>query len=323
VTVFTVFAYDVPATITMGETTDVVVNTETGTIQLVSEDGAPLDDLLFTVKRLDSDDATSALGSLELPPGRYAVEVFTVFPFSTEVDVVGGETTAVTVSTEAGTLQVVDESGAVLESQLFTVTNTATNESTAFMGAAELPPGRYRVEVLTLFPFTVDVDVVAGQVTPVEVSTEVGTIQLVDQNGAPLPNQLFTFTNTGTGETGAAMGLQDVPPGTYALEILTVFPTELEVTVAPGEVTPVDVDTRVGTVRLVDGAGTLQASTLFTVTRQSDGASTAAMGQTEVPPGIYTVEVLADKSFTVNVEVADGEVTSVNLANASTDRPAP
>ncbi|MFN8377910.1 MAG: VWA domain-containing protein [Anaerolineae bacterium] len=322
VTIYTVFPYDTVVDITAGETTDVVVNTAAGTVRMVDANGQPLDSQLFSVTSTTTGESTASTGSKELPPGTYTVEVFTVFPFTLEVDVTAGETTDVTVSTETGTLQMVDETGALLPSQLFTVTNTATNESTAFTGSAELPPGHYSVEVFTLFPFTVEVDVAGGQTTPVEVSTEAGTIQLVDQNGAALPSLLFSFTNTATGDSSASTGTQDVPPGTYALSIYTVFPIETEVTVAPGEITPVEVDTSAGTVRMVDGKGSSQASTLFTITRQSDGASTAATGSIDVPPGVYSVNVLTDKSFTVNLEVVDGEVTTVNIINATTDRPA-
>ena len=299
-----------------------VVNTDSGTIQLVDENGAPLNDQLFSVANTETRQGTSAVGSLELPPGRYTVQVYTVLPFETEVDVTAGETTEVEVSTAAGTVQLVDENGAPLPDQLFTFTNAETGDSSSAYGTQELPPGTYTLDIYTIFPQQVEVTVTAGETTEVEVSTAAGTIQLVDETGAPLPGQLFTFTNTATGDSSSAMGSQELPPGTYELAVYTVFPQEVEATVTAGEVTPVEVDTRAGTVRMVDGRGNAQPAMLFSITRLEDNAATSASGEIEVPPGIYRLDVYTTKPFTVNVEVVEGEVTTVNIVSAATNRPA-
>ncbi|MBL8147568.1 MAG: VWA domain-containing protein [Anaerolineae bacterium] len=322
VEVFTVFPFETSVEINLGQTADVTVNTAAGTLQLVDEDGNPLNEQLYTAMRQETGETLSARGPSELPPGAYTVQVFTVFPFETEVDVTVGETAEVEVSTAAGTIQLVDENGDPLPDQLFTFTNTETGDSSSATGSQELPPGTYTLDIYTVFPQQVEVTVVAGETAEVEVSTAAGTIQLVDENGDPLPDQLFTFTNTETGDSSSATGSQDVPPGAYTLDIYTVFPQQVEVAVVADEITPVEVDTRTGTVRMVDGRGNAQPTMLFTITRQEDSAATSASGEIEVPPGVYSIDVYTSKPFTVAVEVVEGEVTTINIVSAATNRPA-
>ena len=322
VQVYTVLPFETEVDVTAGQTTEVEVSTAAGTVQLVDENGAPLPDQLFTFTNAETGDSSSAYGTQELPPGTYTLDIYTVFPQQVEVTVTAGETTEVEVSTAAGTVQLVDENGAPLPGQLFTFTNTVTGDSSSAMGSQELPPGTYTLDIYTIFPQQVEVTVTAGETTEVEVSTAAGTIQLVDESGAPLPGQLFTFTNTATGDSSSAMGSQELPPGTYELAVYTVFPQEVEATVTAGEVTPVEVDTRAGTVRMVDGRGNAQPAMLFSITRLEDNAATSASGEIEVPPGIYRLDVYTTKPFTVNVEVVEGEVTTVNIVSAATNRPA-
>ena len=323
VEVFTVFPFETEVDVTAGETTEVTVSTAAGVIQLVDEDGAPLDSQLFSSTNVMTGDSTASRGPVEVPPGTYTVEVFTVFPFETEVDVTAGETTEVTVSTAAGTIQLVDEDGAPLDGQLFTATNVETGESTAGRGPVEVPPGTYTVEVFTVFPFETEVGVTAGETTEVTVSTAAGTIQLVDQDGTPLGGQLFTAANAETGEATAATGSIDVPPGTYTLEVYTVFILTTEVEVLTGETTEVTINTAAGTIRMVDGRGRAQPSMLFTVERLDSDDRTSASGEIEVPPGLYHLSIYADKAFELDVEVVESEVTAVNVQNQSSDRPAP
>ena len=181
----------------------------------------------------------------------------------------------------------------------------------------------YTVEVFTVFPFETEAEVIAGETTDVPIDTAVGTIQLVDEDCDPLNSLLYTATRQETGESTASTGAKELPPGLYTVEVFTVFPFETEVEVIAGETAEVVIDTAAGTVQLVDGRGRPQPSVLFTVTRQETGESAAVTGEIDVPPGIYTVEVLNDKPFEIEVEVLDGEVTNVNIVNATTDRPAP
>ncbi|MFN8377911.1 MAG: VWA domain-containing protein [Anaerolineae bacterium] len=314
------FSYQTDISVADGETVNVTVPSN-GTLQLVDEDGNPLDDLLYNTTQQETGETLSARGPTELPPGSYTVEVFTVFPFETSVEIMLGQTSEVAVDTAAGTLQLVDEEGNPLNDLLYTAMLQATGESVSARGASELPPGRYTVEIFTVFPFETEVELVDGETTDVTVDTLAGTVQLVDEQGNPLNELLYTVTRQETGETLSARGLAELPPGEYGVEVYTVFPFTVEVTVVADDVTPVEVDTRAGTVRMVDGRGNAQANTLFTITRQTDGAATSARGEIEVPPGVYEVEVSTDKSFTVDVDVLDGELTTVNIANATTNRP--
>jgi len=321
--IFTVFPFEVEVEVVAGQTTEVTVNLTSGTIQLADENGAPLNAQLYTYTRVDTGESSSAQGPVELPPGTYTVEVFTVFPFEVEVEVVAGQTTEVTVDTTAGTIQLVDEDGDPLNAQLYTYTRVDSGEGSSAQGPIELPPGTYELEIYTVFPFEVEVEVVAGETAEVTVDTTAGTLQIVDEDGAPLNGQLFSYYSAVHDTGSSAQGSVDLPPGTYALEIYTVFPFEVEVEVIAEETTEVVVNTSAGTLQMVDGRGRPQPSVLFTVTQDETGGQTSAIGEIDLPPGIYTVSVLADKSFEIDVEVIDDEITTVDVMNQRTNQPAP
>lgn len=314
-----VFPTETTATVIAGQTTDVTVDAPTGTVQLVDEQGQPLPDLALELFREDGQ-STYGYGPIAVPPGDYHAQVQTGFSYETDISVAGGETVNVTVPA-TGTLQLVDQDGNPLDELLYTVTSQETGEAHSATGPSNLPPGAYDVLVFTVFQYVTSVEIALGQTTGLTVNTAAGTIQIVDEDGNALPDQLFTATRQDTGESAAATGLNVLPPGSYDVEVFTVFSFTTEVEVVDGETSEVEVDTRTGTIQMANGRGNAQPDTLFTVTRLEDGATASATGAIEVPPGEYSVEVLIGKPFTIEVEVVDGETTVVDTVNSTTDHP--
>lgn len=301
---------DVAITVTPGETTDVVVDRpDLGTIRMVDENGSPLEAQLFSAVNAESGEGPSATGSVKVPPGIYTVTIYTTFPYDEQVTVNLNEVTDVVVRDDTGTLRMVDEAGNPLESQLFSLISPVTNQSASATGSMELPPGPYTVTVYTVFPTETDVEITAGETTDVVVNTAAGTIQLVNENGEPLNDQLFAVTSAATGESTSAMGSKELPPGAYSVEVYTVFPFTVDVEVTAGETTDVTVSTETGTLQMVDQSGALLPSQLFSITNTATNESASFTGSAELPPGHYSVQVYTLFPFTVEVDVVGGQTS--------------
>ena len=186
--------------------------------------------------------------------------------------------------------------------------------------SGEVPPGTYDLEVRTTVPFDTQVTVAAGEVVLVTIDTAVGTIMTVDEAGNPIDGIAVIIKDATTGFQlfGNRAGSWDVPPGTYDLEVRTLLPFDLQVTVAADEVVTVTVDTIVGTIMTTDLAGNPIDGITVVIKQADDGRQLFgnANGEWEVPPGTYDLEVRTIIPFDTQVTVGPGETVTVPIDTA-------
>ncbi len=248
VSVATIIPFETTATVVEGEVTEIVVNTETGTIRLVdAATEAVLEEPLFEVSIPDGAYLGAHAGTFDVPPGEYNVRVRSTVRLETTVTVEAGAVVDIPLSTETGTIRLVDEAtGAVLEEPLFEVSTADGAYLGAQSGTFDVPPGDYTVRVRWIIPFDTQITVVPGASADVVLNTAVGTLQLVDGSGALVTDIGFEVTSV---DAGAYLGTQfepfQAPPGTYTVLVRgndTVERFDIAVTVAEGTVTEINVD---------------------------------------------------------------------------------
>jgi hypothetical protein len=230
------------------ETVEIPVDTRTGTITSVDQNGNPVSGVTFIITHTESGEELFANsdGVWDVPPGTYAIEVRTQLPFTTQVTVGAGETVEIAVDLENGAIQSVDQDGNPIDGVTFVITHVESGEELFAnnRGTWEVPPGTYDIEVRTQIRETVQVVVAPGQTVAVEVDTRTGTIISVDADGNPIDGVTFVITHIASGERlfGNNRGSWDVPPGDYSIEVRTDERYTIEVTVGAGETVPVTVN---------------------------------------------------------------------------------
>lgn len=323
VSVNTAFSQEFDVTVLDGVTATIFVDDAEGLIRIVNLAGDPLPEMYFNAVDPVSGETVYAQGALRVPPGSYPVEVATAFATLADVVVAEGQTFDVAVDDRQGTLVLVDLPGVPLPGVSFNITDPVTGEIHYAMGEITVPPGTYALNVPLQPPVNVEVTVEDGQRLEVPINNELGAVRLVDSAGNPLPELSFNVTDPSTGDVSYVTGETQLAPGQYAVQVNTTFPFNRTVEVQPGEVTDIPVATAAGTIRLVDGRGRGQPSVLFTIEQIDGDGQTSVTGEIDVPPGLYRVTVATSDGLEVEVEVAEDEVTTINIVNGTTNRPAP
>jgi Ca2+/Na+ antiporter len=314
-----------PVVVEFNTTTDIVIEPVIlGAIQLMDRDGNPVDDVRFRVTEAES--ATfigTFLGLSNLSVGVYNVEVATILPEAfSNVTVVAGETTELVINTNIGTIRLVDvATGDVIDAPTFQVTSADGTYLGTHSAQFDVPPGDYTVAPRTQIPQQQVVTVGIGETVDVAISTEKGTIRLVDgATGDVLLEPLFNVTDVATGiYLGGQSGTYDVPPGDYVVEPRTQIRNPQTVTVVAGETVDVAISTSAGTIRLIDAAtGDVLLEPLFNVTDVATGIYLGGQSGTyDVPPGEYLVEPRTQIRDPQTITVGAGETVDVAISTAS------
>ena len=302
------------------EVTDVVVNpTPFGTIALVDTGGNPVADVALAVRNAETDESLGARNSsMQVPPGVYNVTVRTIIPFETQVTVAADEVVQIPVDTSTGTIVSVDMDGNPITGTTFIIDDVETEERLYAnnRGSWEVPPGTYDVEVRGLTPFETQVTVAAGETVEVSVETSRGTIVSVDMDGNPITGTTFAIDNVETEERLYTnnRGSWEVPPGTYDIEIRSQLPETVQVTVGAGETVEVPVDTRQGTITLVDSSGEMVTGTTVVIVHQETNTQLYSnnRGSWDVPPGVYDVEIRGETTTELTVTVEEDEIVEIS-----------
>jgi hypothetical protein len=321
----------VDVTVPLGETVDIPISTEVGTIRLVSaETGEVLADPLFEVRTASGTYLGTYSETYDVPPGDYLVSPRAQLTESSTVTVTAGGTVDVSISTAAGTIRLVSaETGEVITEPLFEVYTLADNTYLgAYSGTFDVPPGDYVVSPRAQLTESTTITVAAGATTDVPLSTAVGTIRLVDEGTGEMLSEPLFEVRTADGEyLGAYGGMYDVPPGDYVIMVRNLFRDEFTVTVATDATSDVVLNTDAGTIQLVDGGAVITEPLFEVYTLDDDNTYLGAhAGTFDLPPGEYRVRVRRTDDtelFDVNVLVNTNEVTSVDFSSRTTDKPVP
>ncbi|MEO0563626.1 MAG: VWA domain-containing protein, partial [Chloroflexota bacterium] len=306
-----------------GETTEIVINTNIGTIRLVDiATGEVIPAPLFDVSTANDEYLGGYSETFDVPPGDYIVTPRTIVREPQSVAVGVGETVDVAISTETGTIRLVDEeTGAVLSEPLFEVITVDGQYFGAYSGTFDAPPGDYTIIPRTQLRDSQTVTLTTGSVVDVAISTQQGTIRLVDEaTGTVLTEPLFDVTENATGTyLGAYSGTYDVPPGEYTIDPRTQVRDPQQVTVGSGETVDVAISTAAGTIRLVDDVtGEVLSEPLFEIYGVPSGAYFGARsGSWDVPPGEYTVEPRTQIPAPQQVTVVAEGITDVAISTAT------
>ena len=315
---------------------------DTGTIQLVdAASGEPVTDIEYLAISLDEreyvyiDESTQ---TLIVPPGDYEVRVGTIIPYRTNVTIAAGETIDIAVTTETGTVQLVDATPAANPSPMWIFTSPGMTATLYTRTRTPLPcrQATMRYGVDTIIPYITNVTVTADETITVIVPLDTGTIQLVDAaSGEPITDLSFDATSIGGDIIYADDSTQiiTVPPGDYEVRVDTIVPYRTDVTVTAGEAVTVAVSLDTGTIQLVDAASGEPITDLSFDATSIGGDIIYADDSTQiitVPPGDYEVRVDTIDRYSTDVTVTAGETVTVaisletgtiQLVNATTGEP--
>ncbi|MEM9955213.1 MAG: thiamine phosphate synthase, partial [Chloroflexota bacterium] len=307
-------------TVNPDQTTDIVIDpVPIGELQLVDEDAIPLEEVRFSVTDMNGDYVGAFVGETNLPAASYQVEVATIIPFEAMVTITEGETTVLIVDTDAGTIRLIDEAtNEVLQAPLFDVRQSESGEYIGtYSGSFDVPPGVYDVTVRSIVPYAEQVTVEADSVVDVTISTEIGTIQLINEATDNLVDDLsFNVRLAETGDyVGTAYGSFDVPPGVYEVYVYSAIPYHEQVTVEADSIVDVMISVEMGIIRLVDEAtGEMIDDPSFDIRLAETGFSMGtAYGSFDVPPGIYDIYVYWMIPLTDTVTVDEGQTVDIAL----------
>ncbi len=302
--------------------------TPDGSVRIVDPAGPPLPDVPFTLTNAETGESLgNFVGGGSVPAGAYNAEVRLQELTVQAVTVTADETTDIVVNPiPIGGVQLVNPDGTPVEDVRFTLTDAAGVYVGAYIGSGQVPTGDYSAQVFTIIPSTATVTVVEGEVAEIVINTETGTIRLVDEaTGSVLEAPLFEVTTADGEYLGAHRGTFDVPPGDYTVRVRWIIPFETAVTVPPGEVADVLLNTAVGTLQLVDGSGTLITDIGFEVTATASSQYLGTQFEPfQVPPGAYSVVVRGNDTierFTIPVTVVEDTITTINVNAQSTNNP--
>ncbi|MEM9953766.1 MAG: VWA domain-containing protein [Chloroflexota bacterium] len=243
--VFTVIPVATEATVVRDETTQVLVDTDAGTIRLVDEaTGNLLASPLFEIYTEDGMYLGAQSETYDVPPGNYTVRVRSTIPVEVDVTVVSDEVSDIAIATEVGTLQLVDaETGVVLDDPLFEIYTTDGSYLGAQSGQFDVPPDTYDIRIRGVVPIDMQVVVGSGETVDIPFDTALGTLQLVDGDGNELSDPLFEIYTEDGMYLGGQSGQFDVPPGTYDIVVRsndTIERFEVSVTVTADTTTQID-----------------------------------------------------------------------------------
>jgi len=293
-------------TVTAGETVNIPVGA-VGSIQTVNEDGEPISDYYYFVNDAETGElVTGGVGLIEIAPGIYDVLVNTVPPTETQVTVAAGETVEIPIG-GVGSIQTVNDAGEPISDYYYFVNDAETGELvTGGVGLIEVAPGIYDVLVNTVPPTETQVTVTIGETVDVVVGTP-GSLQTVTDSGEPTADFYYYVNNAETGElvTGG-VGLVELAPGTYDVEISTLPSTEVQqVIVVAGETTDVSLPP-MGTLEVFAANGSPNTEYLFIYDAETGDLVTGGVDASYLlVEGVYRVEY--PDGTTVEVEVVAGE----------------
>jgi hypothetical protein len=159
------------------------------------------------------------------------------------------------------------------------------------------------------------VTVVAGETTTIQLGG-MGTIQIVDREGNPTDEYAFWVLDLDSGSylELAAQGAIEMNAGEYGVEIGTIPPTTLTVTVTGGATTEVMLP-EIGTLQLVDANGNPTDEYGFWLIDPETGSYIDLIGEgsADLVVGTYDIEVTNDPPTEETVTITAGETTEIRL----------
>lgn len=285
---------------------------ETGFIQVVTPDGQIASQIGFeVVNPADNTSLGSRLGSGEFPPGDYTVRVNISPLLETSVTVTAGETTIITLP-ETGTVRLVDSEGAVTDIFPFTLYDPETGLAVAYSsgGLAEVPAGEYNAVVNSNPIIEQPVTVAPGET--VDITLNIGGIQIVTEDGQPTGDYAFYVYNAETGDMiSGSFERMEIAPGVYNVEVYTTPVTRTQVTVVGGETVDIPIG-GVGTIQVVTADGqTTDEYAFYVYDATTEEMVISGFGPVELAPGTYNVEVYTTPITTIQVTVTEDETVDV------------
>jgi hypothetical protein len=148
-------------------------------------------------------------------------------------------------------------------------------------------------------------------------SLDVGTFSAVDTIGNVLPVLVMARPQ---GETawlaGTTTGTLVLPVGTYEIEVGAPTPTRAIVEIKKDALSTLGLS--FGTVRLQDADGVPSIQTMHLFEPQGRYLTTSDIGEINLPPGNYRVDVQSSPAFSENITVNVGETTLITLNKTGT-----
>lgn len=241
VDVYTNPALHQTVTVNPGETTQIQIG-GVGSIQVLNEDGSQADEYAFYVYNEGTTDLiVGGFGSADINAGTYDVEVYTNPITRQTVTVRAGETAQITLG-GVGTLEILDDSGALADDTVFYVSPEGTTDVIASgFGTTQLNAGSYDVEVYTNPITRQTITIEAGETFQLTLPP-IGTIELVDASGNPVTTVYYTVYPAGSDEYAAYVlsGSVDVLEGDYEIVFDSDRETRIPVTVVGGETVEIE-----------------------------------------------------------------------------------
>ncbi len=220
-----------------GETLSIPIG-GVGAIQLVDESGAPVTRYPFALYSPDTQEWLAGGNEMiEVLSGTYDLRIESVPLIIMPVTIVTGETLNFPIP-GTGTIQLVDESGALTSDYYFTVLDGETGEW-IYDTNEPLPilAGNYTVEIRIDPPLVVPAVVTADEITSVTVPP-LGTLEILDADGQPTDEYVDIY-DTSENLLGGGAGIQyQLPAGIYIVRYSTGG-ASVEVEIIPGAVTQV------------------------------------------------------------------------------------
>ncbi len=286
----------------------------TGFVQIITASGEPVASIGFEViNASDNTSLGSRVGRGELPPGEYLIRVNISPTMEVSATVVAGESYNIPIP-EAGTVRLVDSTGNITEAFTFTLYDPATQNPVAYSsgGEALVPAGTYDAVINSLPPIAETITVGVRQT--VDLPLNIGTINIVNEDGTPNTDISAAIYNADTGEwMFSGIDVFELLAGAYELRIGTNPETIMPVEIGAGEVITIPVGGS-GFFQLVDEGGEMIEDVDFGLYHPENGEWLAGgVGQIEILSGTYDLRTSTVPEIFAQITVVTDETTSFPL----------